>query len=51
MRPPQLVEKFNEIPTINNRIKPSLSQIKEIKPKVIINKDPPINNINNKRKY
>ena len=39
MKAPQLVEKFNEKPSINNIIKPSLSQIKEIKPKVIINKD------------
>ena len=47
MKAPQLVEKFSETPSINNIIKPSLSQIKQIKPKVIIDKEPPINNINN----
>ena len=51
MKAPQLVEKFSERSTINNIIKPSLSQIKEIKPKVIINKDTPINNINNNINY
>ena len=45
MKAPQLVENFNDNNSINNIIKPSLSQIKEIKPKVI-NNDAPENNYN-----